>query len=36
MVQVAITLAVLGRMELKELQVKAPRPCLGKLEDLGG
>ena len=35
-VQVAITLAVLGRRELKELQVKAPCPCLRKLGDLGG
>ena len=31
-----ITLAVLGRKALQEWQVKAPRPCLGKLEGLGG
>ena len=34
--QVGITLAVLGRRELQELKVKAPRPCLGKLIALGG
>ena len=25
-----------GRRALQELQVKTPRPCLGKLEGLGG
>lgn len=34
MVQVGITLAVLRA--LLELQVKVPRPCLGRLEGLGG
>lgn len=33
-VQGGIMLAVLGWRELQELQVKAPRPCLGKLEGL--
>lgn len=28
--------AALGQRELQELQVKALRPCLGKLEGLGG
>ena len=31
-----IKLAVLGQRALQELQVKAPRPSLGKLEGLGG
>ena len=35
-VQVGITLAVLGRRVLQELKVKASRPCLGKLEVQGG
>ena len=36
MVQVGITLSVLGRKALQELQVKTPRPFLSKLEGLGG